>query len=264
MGSYDQSGIKAKKRFSIKIKLLLVFGVLITVAVFALGILALQMAKRATTEKVENHLIDKAVDTAEVINGRLESVFQFLDGIARMPILQDAQASEHEKMLVLKEEATLNPEIIELNITTLDGKRHTSDGKWIDVSDRDWFLSVKQGKDFFSEPIRSRIDQTKMVAVFAVPIRDNNKNMIAILSANVEGTWLSSKIKDIKVGETGYCIVVGKTGVTIAHPSEEPVKAMLNTMTTTDARYASLSKLLKVAVASDKSQVGYYDYDGEL
>ena len=220
MSGYVQGGIKTRKRFSIKIKLLLVFGILITVAVFSLGVLALQMAKRATIEKVENHLIDKAQDTAEVINGRLESFFQFLDGIARMPILQDTNASEYDKMQVLKEEAAFNPEIIELNITTLDGKRHMSNGSWIDVSDRDWFLSVKRGVDFFSEPIRSRVDKNKIVTVFAVPIMNNNGSIIAILSANVDGMWLSSKIKDIKVGKTGYCIVVGKTGVTIAHPDE--------------------------------------------
>ena len=262
--SVDSGKLKKTKRFSIRTKLLLIFGLLIIVAVFMLGMLALAIAKRATTEKVETHLIDKAKDTAEIIDGRIESLFQFLDGIARMPILSDAETTEKEKMEVLKAEAAFNSQIEELNLTTLQGKRHTSNGQVIDVADRDWFHSVKNGKDYFSEPLISRIDNSKLIIVVAVPIYDSNRNLSAVLAANISGTWLSDNIKDIVVGQTGGCLIINNEGVTLGHKDTSVVKAMLNTIKegAKNARYASLSKFLQHAVSSD-SDVGYYDYDGE-
>ncbi|MGP1428535.1 MAG: methyl-accepting chemotaxis protein, partial [Treponema sp.] len=89
---------KDKKRFSIRNKLIIIFGLLILVACLTLGILAVRTARKAVTEKVEAHLIDKATDTAEIIDGRVNAFWQFLEGIARMPILIDPTASYKEKV----------------------------------------------------------------------------------------------------------------------------------------------------------------------
>lgn len=53
-----------KKRFSISKKLIFIFGALIAIALIAEGILAVRIARKAVTEKVEIQLIDKANDTA--------------------------------------------------------------------------------------------------------------------------------------------------------------------------------------------------------
>jgi len=65
------------KRFSLKNKLILIFGVLIALAAIVQGFFAVNIARKAVTEKVEAHLIDKAEDTAELIDGRINSFFQF-------------------------------------------------------------------------------------------------------------------------------------------------------------------------------------------
>ena len=78
-----------KKRFSLKNKLVIIFGLLIAVASLIEGILAVQTARKSVTEKVETHLIDKARDTAEIVEGRLTAFFQFIEGLARMPALCD-------------------------------------------------------------------------------------------------------------------------------------------------------------------------------
>lgn len=80
---------KNKRRFSLKTKLVLIFGILIAIASVVEGVLAINIARKAVSEKVEAHLTDKAADVAEIIDGRINSTFQFLEGIARMPILAD-------------------------------------------------------------------------------------------------------------------------------------------------------------------------------
>ena len=78
-----------KKRFSLRYKLILIFGLLIALASTIEGILAVRTARNAVIEKIQTHLIVKATDTAEIIDGRITAFWQFLEGIARMPFLRD-------------------------------------------------------------------------------------------------------------------------------------------------------------------------------
>ena len=68
---------KTQKRFSLRNKLMLVFGLLILAVGFTLALIGVRTARKAVTEKVETHLIDKATDTAEIIDGRINSLLQF-------------------------------------------------------------------------------------------------------------------------------------------------------------------------------------------
>ena len=83
-----------KKLFSIRKKLIIIFGGLIAAAILIESVLAIRTARKAVIEKVEAHLIDKATDTAEIIDGRINALFQFLEGIARMP----AERSEERRV----------------------------------------------------------------------------------------------------------------------------------------------------------------------
>lgn len=93
-----------KKRGSIRNKLLVIVGALIFTAGFTLGVLGVRTARKTVSEKVVIHLKDKATDTAEIINGRVTAFFQFLEGIARMPILTDKSLSHTEKAAILDKE----------------------------------------------------------------------------------------------------------------------------------------------------------------
>lgn len=68
----------AKKRFSIRNKLIIVFGLLIAVASLMEGTLAIRLARKAVIEKLEVQLIDKALDEAEIIDAKITALFQFL------------------------------------------------------------------------------------------------------------------------------------------------------------------------------------------
>ena len=69
---------KVRNRFSLRKKLILIFGILIAAAGIIEIVFAVVIARKAVTEKIEAHLIDKANDTAEIINGRVTSLLQFV------------------------------------------------------------------------------------------------------------------------------------------------------------------------------------------
>ncbi len=248
-----------QKRFSIKSKLLIIFGLLIALSTFVLGFLALQISKKAVKEKIEAHLVDKASDTAEIIDGRITAMFQFLEGLARMPILIDPTASYKEKVAQLTKEAAVNEKIEQLNLYDLSGVRTTSDGKTVSVVDREWFQAACAGKNFASEPLLSR-SLNKLVIVLAVPVYDNNRKISGILNCVIDGMWLSDQIDDIVVGKTGVCYIIGKTGITIADPDSEVVKNQENSTekAKSDSSYTSIAAFEKRAMTETKPGTGYF------
>ena len=252
-----------KKRFSLRYKLILIFGLLVAMASLVEGALAVRTARKAVTEKVATHLIDKATYTADLIDARVTAFFQFFEGIARSPILRDSAVSYREKTVFLKKEAAFNARIQKMDLCDIKGTRYTDDGQTVDVSDRDFFMAASKGKNFVAEPLVARSDGT-FVIVFAVPIYDDNHAIIGVLLASVEASALSHDIEDIIVGQTGYCYILGLTGTTIAAKDFARVKAMENVikMAETDKSLASLAAFEQMAVKIDAPSIDFYTYKG--
>ena len=252
-----------KKRFSMRNKLLIIFGLLILMVGLILSVLAIRTARKAVTEKVETHLIDKATDTAEIIDGRANTICQFLEGIARMPILTDPASSYTDKIALLKAEEAFNPLIHSFTFCDIAGNAYVSSGQMVSVQDREWFLSAIKGKTFITEPILSRADGS-LSLTFAVPIYDNNRTVIGVLAADLFAQKLSEEISDIVVGKTGYCYILGLTGTTIASKDFTEVEKMENAQDTvkTDSSLESIAAFEKMAVEIDEPSIGFYEYKG--
>ena len=253
------------KRFSLRNKLMIVFGLLILAVGFTLAFIAVRTASKAVTEKVETHLIDKATDTAEVIDGRITAFFQFLEGIARMPIFRDTSISYNEKLNALKKEISRDETLVEAAIADAQGNMyHTENSKIISVKDREWFQTSLKGGRFLTEPFHSRATN-KMILTCTVPVYDDNKNITNVLAMGILASWLTDTIDDIVVGQTGYCYILGLTGNTIAHKNTELVTKAANAieMSKTDASLRELANFQARSLEIDESEIGYYSYKGQ-
>ena len=250
-----------KKHVSIRIKLVLIFGALIAVAAFTLAILSMVLAKKAVIEKVSTHLVDKATSTAEIIDGRVASFFQFIEGIARMPILRNPTIPYDEKLRILNREASFNARIGTFNLYDLTGSRQTDSGEIISINDREWFQEAKKGKHFLAEPLLSR-SVNQWLLIFAVPIYNDDHSVVGVLNATVEAKFLSDDIKDIVVGQTGGCYILGRKGVMVAHSDLDMVKSQFNAMNSNDPSDSSLKEYLIQAFKDSNSKVDYYNYKG--
>ncbi|MEL3906510.1 MAG: methyl-accepting chemotaxis protein [Treponema sp.] len=253
---------KTKKRFSLRNKLLIVFGVLIFVVGFILAFLAVRTARKAVVEKIETHLTDKATDTAEILDGRIKAFYQFIEGVARMPAMRDDKISFTEKSRLLDVEAVFNDQIMEFNIADPNGNLWLSDGSYSDIRSLEWYTNANQ-KNYTSEPFMSPI-YNKLVMAFTVPVFDDNRKFIATLVVLTDGFWLSDQIKDIVVGKTGSCYILDNSGSTVADPDINLVKNRSNTAedAKNDSSLASCAAFEKMAVESDKSSIGFYEYNG--
>ena len=253
---------KQTKRFSMRNKLMIVFGLLILAACLTLGILAVRIARKAVTEKVEAHLIDKATDTAEIIDGRINAMFQFLEGIARTPILRDNSLSYQEKTAYLTKEAAFNDRIKELDITDKNGNFYYEGGS-VQVSDREWFQKALSGGKIVTEPYIERATGT-LIMTFAVPVFDSAHTVVGVLSTDVNGLQLSEDISDIVVGKTGAVYIVGTSGTTIADPAPDTVTSMWNSTKAaeSDTRLKPVAEIEQKVLNSKQAIFGTYYYKG--
>ncbi len=253
-----------KTRFSIRNKLIIIFGLLVTAALFIFGILAVSIAEKAVTEKAETHLIDKAKDTAEIIDGRITAFFQFAEGLARTPILHDENASYSEKIRFLNKERTFYSDITELNISDTKGFCYLEEGAPIHVEDRIWFKNAVTGKNFIAEPYLSRTTGS-LITTFAVPIYNDRHVVTGVLSIDVNGFWLTDQITDITVGNTGGCYIVGLSGITIADKDKNIVEKLESSVEKAERNsvFKSIAAFEQKALKETEPDVGFFDWDGE-
>lgn len=257
---------KNKKRFSILKRMVIIFGVLIVTVFMLISIAVMNRSRAVLMEKVKAHLIDKAKDTADLINERMKNHFTFMEGIARIPELHGQSFTMREKAVLLKKEAGKTPWIKNLQIVDLQGNCYDTNGLAEDVSSTYWFKGRKKIKrgTFYSKPFFSDAMNSLIITV-AVPIYDDNGHEEAILLASIDGFILCDEISDITVGKSGECYIIDKYSTILASKDKDKAKSSFNILKTVKGNPSlkALGEYITLEVKTKNAGVGYYEYEGE-
>ncbi|UTD05794.1 methyl-accepting chemotaxis protein [Treponema denticola] len=254
---------KEGRRFSILGKLLFFFGTLILIGGFTMGASALFVARNALLGEIEEALIMKAKDTAEIVDGRANALLYFLEGLARIPALRDSKLTFYEKVMALQKDAERNKTIEYFGISDKNGMIHYADETSIFVGDRDWYKEAIKGKNFISEPLISRTTGELQI-IFSVPIYDDEHNILGVFSATVSGLSLNDIIDDIVIGETGGCYIIDASGTTIADKDIELVKKQENSIKSaiSDPELKSIADFEQKVLESSEPGLAGFVYNG--
>ena len=247
------------KVFSIRYKLVILFGSLILITGTILTTVAIKVARRSIVEEIQTSLLEKVDSTAEIIQAKVDAFFAYMEGIARNPILRDTDARRSEKIAYLKKEVAFNNELKAMELIDLRGKSYTSDNTEYNSADQACFRVSNKGGKFLSDPfICPRTN--RFISIFSVPVYGDAGEIVAVLVASVSGNWTSEAVKDMVVAKTGYCYVVNAQGDLIAYKEETNVKGKLNAieMGKKDPAFASLASFLEDVIKDKDSGVGYY------
>jgi len=253
-----------KKRFSIKIRMTIIFGTLIVAALVLLSVLVLNRSRAAIMEKVQDHLFDKASDTAVILDGEIKLWFEYLDGIASQQILHDQNISYAEKARFLKELAKDDKSIIAFVIIDAKGTYYLPDGKQFDVSGQKWFQESQGGsKKYFSEPFND-IETGRLIIQAVVPILGENNTVKDVLAAVLDGYTLSNMVDPIKVGKTGGCFILSQAGINIADRNRDLVEKKFNAIESakTDKSLVTAAAMIEEILKSDATEIKYYNFMG--
>jgi len=112
-------------------------------------------------------------------------------------------------------------EIIEMLWADPDGRYFTSGGAEGNISDRDYFIQImKEHKELvISDPLISRSKQIPII-IIAIPVIDSDGELVALMGAMMELSYLTKIASSISAGETGYGWIVDSKGLIIAHPQK--------------------------------------------
>ncbi len=264
MGQKNGERGKNKKRSSIRKKLIIIFGLLIALALLLLGLLAIRIAQKAVTEKVKDSLINKANDTAEIVDSRINTMFRVLEGMARQSFLRDNKKTYFEKVRLLREEAEFYKIFREVYLIEPSGMAYFNDGSNFSYAKDEWFIETKKGKRYITEPFYDSSIGNLFVIGLSVPVYDNKNNIIGILYADTKGEFLTEQIKDIVVGKTGGCYIVGSSGNTIADPDFSTVTSLWNSTkeAANKAELQSVADIEQKVLHSAQVIFGTYFYKG--
>ncbi len=127
--------------------------------------------------------------------------------------------SERQK-LALKNVVKSNPNLYLASTTNLDGLNiaRSDRSKPVDYGDRPWFLGAKAGKDITYQTLISRTIKKPAVCLGA-PIRQVASEIAGVVMLCTELSALAKQIGQLQFGQTGYALLVDRSGHILAHPN---------------------------------------------
>ena len=246
---------QAVKRFSIRRKLVIIFGLLLIASTAAEVLQAGALARKAIQEKVSAHLSDKANDTAEIIDARIGAFFLFLEKFTAQPYVRTNALSYPEKIQQLAKELANHADIAVFGLCDLNGTIYPSIGSPENISDRAWYREALKGKQFVTSPIDYN-NNGRPAMTFAIPVYDERNSLISVFIADVESTWLSAILSDIVIGKSGSCLIADQNGATIAGlPHTGAAKK-----TKAHADAVSSATITTRVMGAKEKELGMYDY----
>lgn len=245
---------------SIKIKLVLTFGGIISVLCILLAGIAYLTAKDALLKNINKTLPEISVQASNNVVQMLEGTLDTLESIANGNTIRNVDIPWEDKEKALIEEVKRSGHI-KMGIANTNGDIKYTDGKEINIKDRDYFINALSGKSFVSDPLVSKADGS-IVIVYSVPIKAGNK-IVGVLTATRDGNALSNLTDKITFGSTGKAFMLNKQGTTIAHSNRDLVINMDNDFENikTDKSLEGLVDIEKKMVAGDTGH-GEYRYKG--
>lgn len=208
---------------SLKVALIMVVSGLI-VCVCALNYFtSSNLSKTTLIETIESDLENSAIQESDVIKEKLAIEFARLEIFSHYDELKNRTISVRQKASILASEVRKEENHKFYFVADTNGQAYLSNGKSFFIEKEPYFKEPMNGKQYISDPFLSTIDN-ELIIIYAIPIYDNQKNIVGVVGLEKEGTGLCDLIKDIKIGKTGSAFIISNlTGTTVAYQDKKTV-----------------------------------------
>lgn len=244
---------------SIGTKFMFYGGIVILVLSLVIGIGAYLQTKSSLQTMINETLPDNAQDGAALVSAGLEKHIAVVDSTAKNADIRKMNWTTQKPVL-----QNLQNEMgyLDVGVATLDGNMKQISGKAANISDRNYFKTALQGKNYISDPIVNKSDKNVVIAVVA-PIRNAHNKIVGVLLASYDAQKLCALTNQIKFGKESYAFMIDKQGTIIAHPRYELVRNMNNDFVSLN-NDPDLGQLVALEKRMVKGETGYgsYTYQG--
>lgn len=214
METKNLSTVKNKK--SIATAMLFAIAIIIVLLSAVIGFTTYHISKRSLIETAEEMLYNKAMDSANLVDARINLYISSIKSLGFNEVLGDPEIELAEKFKILEKEKDrlgLNS----IGISDLSGNLVLDDGTRVDVSKYDYFLEASIGYSYFSEPFYNDITNALEVAI-ATPLYHNNRAVGAIIGFNNANEFYKLA-NDIRVGKSGFAYILNNVADVVSNPT---------------------------------------------
>ena len=144
---------------SIRVKLVVYFSVIMTVALIALGFVIMNVASVSIQNDTEESLLSLSHKASRVADSRITGEFLYLEGLTNLPEVQEETRDIDAAMDVFKERVQVTG-YLRIGIADLDGNLYLSDsygddGDIVDISEREYYQQSLNGERGLMPPSES-------------------------------------------------------------------------------------------------------------
>lgn len=256
------------KRFPLKARLSVYFGLLFGVSMTIINVVSIRSSRLTMERQAAKHLVTLAENQAVIFEQTYIEKFKTqLETLARGSVMSNENLPLSEKISILVREVELakNDGCVRMLVTDLEGNAYRTDGTTVNASSFEWFKQSIQGKLFFSTPYQSHQDGT-LVCTAAAPVYGKNQTIIGTIATVYDGLKIYETIRNIKIGETGEVYILDQDGVTIANHNVALIYSYENryVRSQTEKKFETIGNFEHQAVQSAASGSGSYEYEGAM
>ncbi len=249
---------------SIRTKLMVMFLVIISVPLIALGAITYLNASGALQSIIEDTTLTTAQEVSQIINQELTSiqrVLQVAKADDNLVGLVSGRSSDTRDVFnyiqqIKVENQDIFEDVILVNSSYTAFMTSNSESVSIDVSDRDYMVDVMANQVAISDVLTSK-ESGESVIVIAVPIVEND-----IVTGAIMGTVLFSNIEtiihEIEVGSEGYGYLINSEGTVVVHDNQSYVDDGYNLLSQNNAELESVVNKM----VDKETGLGFYTFDG--
>ena len=238
-------------------KVTVMVALLMVATLVAVGFISFTNASNALISNTESNLTIQATQTAGIVSKdihayevNLRNTAKSLAGVDSDGVIRTVLAgSETEKGYAY------------IGYSDRSGKTVSPDDMDVDLSETEWYRQALSGEMVFHRPEVLESDGALYFYTFT-PVKAGEE-VQGVVTALIRYEDLYAVISDIKIGETGYAVMLDETGSVAMHSATDKVISKENTLelAKNDSNLAALASIVQNCV-NRKTGFGQYTYLG--
>ena len=213
---------------SIRMRLMLIGGILLILAMGILAGTSFYYAERHLTRSVDETAQAIASDYAGRVQAQVGEIMIQLEDLASTPQMKNINDQTVLKQ-TMGEALQRIGKLDQMTFIYLDGFSIRPNGTTAQLAEREYFKQVIKLKKSYVSEILVSVTTKKASAILCVPIMDNGA-LKGVLTGTYSLDRMNDLVKDVKVKTSGYGFLLDETGTVIAHGSKQDYIGKLNLM----------------------------------
>lgn len=173
-------------------------------------------------EKTRQQLLDATNTAMQKASSRVHTIESALQSFGSS--YKNSKLSNGQMFGILTDIVTANPTISEIQVAKTDGSYLTFPGSPLssdyDPRKTDWFAGALEKKSTFVSDV-FQFSQTEFPKIaVSLPLLSENEESVGVIVAFLSVPKLSEFIGEIRLGDTGYAMIVDRLGKLVAHPDK--------------------------------------------